>query len=97
MLGRTMVASLVVALVTAAGGIASPAATGPASGRIVFGMFGRLIVTNPDGSGQWPLTPETLTDTPEGWSSDGTRLAIVDEGDIYVVDARGRILTRVTF
>jgi len=56
MVGRTIVASLVVALVTAAGGIASPAATGQANGRIAFGMFGRLIVTN--GTGQWPLTAE---------------------------------------
>ena len=97
MLVRSIITAAVVALVLAAGGVASPAAPEPANGRIVFGMFGRLIVTNPDGTGQWPLTPETLTDVPGGWSSDGTRLAIVREGDIYVEDARGRLLTRVTF
>jgi len=29
----------------AAGGVASPAAPGPANGRIVFGKFGRLIAS----------------------------------------------------
>jgi len=97
MLGRSIVASMIVVLVVAGGGSASPAAPEPANGRIVFGTFGRLIVTNPDGTGQWPLTAEALTDTPGGWSPDGTRLAVVRSGDIYLADPRGRIDDRVTF
>lgn len=48
MFGRSLVAAVVVGLVMAAGGVASPAALGPANGRIVLGMLGRLIVTNSD-------------------------------------------------
>src|SRR5262245_44182053 len=97
MLGRAIVVSALVGLVMAAGGVASPAATGPADGRIVFGTFGRLIVTNPDGTGQWPLTAEALYDSPGDWSPDATRLALVREGDIYIADPRGRIENRVTY
>src|SRR5262245_13391411 len=98
MLVRSIITAAVVALVLAAGGIASPAALGPANGHIVFGSFGRLIVTNPDGSGQWPLTPEALSDSPQDWSPDGTRLLLFREGALYVADPRGRVLTTpVTF
>ncbi|HEU5009429.1 MAG TPA: discoidin domain-containing protein [Gaiellaceae bacterium] len=97
MLARSLVASAVVVLVMAAGGIASPAASAPANGRIVFGTFGRLISTNPDGTGQWPLTAEALSDSPEDWSPDGTRLLLSRAGDLYIADPRGRVQTRVTF
>src|SRR5215470_1357029 len=94
MLVRSIITAAVVALVLAAGGVASPAAPGPANGHLVFGMFGRLIVTNPDGTGQWPLTPEALSDAPQDWSPDGTRLLLFREGDLYLADPRGRVQTR---
>ena len=50
MLGRSIVTSAGAALFVAAGGVASPAAPGPANGRIVFGTFGRLIATMRFGS-----------------------------------------------
>ena len=74
-----------------------PGGTRAGARRIVFGTFGRLIATNADGTGQWPLTAEALSDIPEDWSPDGTRLVLVREGDLYLADPRGRIQTRVTF
>jgi len=97
MLVRTIITAVVATLVLAAGGVASPAAIGSANGRIVFGTFGRLIATNPDGTGQWPLTSEALSDTPEDWSPDGARLLLARAGDLYLADPRGRVHTRVTF
>jgi WD40-like Beta Propeller Repeat/RTX calcium-binding nonapeptide repeat (4 copies) len=97
MLRRGFMAAAVLALLAVPGSPAAPTVQQPANGRIAFSYFGRLIVTNPDGTGQWPLTPESLTYHPGSWSPDGSQLAIVGEAEIYLVDARGRGRTQLTF
>lgn len=84
------------ALVVATGGTASPVAVSPASGRIAFGSFGGVIITNPDGTGQWPMT-RLDGFAPGDWSPDGTALAVARYGDIYLVDPSGSIRTRLTY
>ena len=96
MLVRSLTASAMIAFTVAAGGTASPAADGPANGRIAFSLYGVPIVTNPDGTGQWPLSPASGWE-PGDWSPDGTRLAIVRDGEIYLADPRGRVRVRSTY
>ena len=97
MLARSLVCAVLTGLVLAAGGTAAPAADTPTNGRIVFGYLGRLVQVSPDGSGLWPLSAESTTYSLGDWSPDGTRLAIVSEGDIYTVDPRGRTQARLTY
>jgi Tol biopolymer transport system component len=62
---------------------------------------GRLWVINTDGSGEKNLIPSTLGQTPipdwtPSWSPDGKKLLLVYNGEIYLVNADGSGLTKVT-
>ena len=48
-----------------------------------------LLVANADGSGIRPLTPPTKALDWFDWSPDGTRIAYMATGDLYVVDVAG--------
>lgn len=85
------------ALVIATRGTAAPTATPVANGRIAFGSQGGVVITNADGSGQWPLTQSYRGIAPGDWSPDGTALAVARFGDIYVLDPSGKTRSRLTF
>jgi TolB protein len=77
-----------------AGGITDPSDS-RASGQIAFvGAGGRLWVMNADGSNQKPLTAGQASDP--AWSPDGRRLAFTGDSGIYVMDADGTNIVRVT-
>jgi WD40 repeat protein len=84
------------AAILANGGTATTREDQPANGRIAFSSLGRLVVTNPDGTGQWPMTPEAQSYVAGDWSTDGTLLAFSTNGDIYLANPRGRVLAQLT-
>jgi Tol biopolymer transport system component len=107
MLTRSIAAASLLALTLVSGAGASPGVRQAANGRMVFGSSGMLIVTNPDGTGRWPLTrrgsPKRTASgySPGDWSPDGTRLALVGYGDshrasIYLTNPRWRNTVRLT-
>ena len=106
-LTRSIVNSSLLVLVVVTAGDASPPPDQRANGRIAFAYRGGLILTNPDGTGQWPLTrggSSTRTATLYSlgdWSPDGTQLVGVGYGDLshaslYLFDGRGREGVRLT-
>ena len=97
---RSFVTASLLALVVTAGGSASPSMEQSANGRITFAYRGQLIITNPDGTGQWPLT-SGISYSPGVWSPDGTRLVVMGYHDqrhasLYLFDGRGREFARLT-
>jgi Tol biopolymer transport system component len=75
--------------------------------RILFTREGSIYSMNPDGTGVTQLTtaavdPSIVFDQAPAWSPDGKRVAFVrfdssdPSGDIYVMDADGRNVSRVT-
>jgi WD40 repeat protein len=54
---------------------------------------GRLALINPDGSGRRPLTRKN--GLAPNWSPDGTKIAFIRKGKLYVIGANGKGLRRV--
>lgn len=52
-----------------------------------------IYLMNPDGSGQTPLTSNTINDQAPAWSPDGTKIAFIrvdnGHGELWVMDADG--------
>jgi len=97
----TRVFSLLV-LVAACAATASAGASSP-SGKIVFssasGLGGtdRIWVMNANGSGRHAVSPVTSNESSPALSRDGTRIAFVKRGDIYVMSVTGAGVRRLTF
>ncbi|MCH8874415.1 PD40 domain-containing protein, partial [candidate division KSB1 bacterium] len=54
-------------------------------------------VMNTDGSNLLRLTNDPATDVGPAWSPDGTKIVFVRDLDIYVMDADGSNVKRLTF
>ena len=55
-----------------------------------------IFVMNADGSGVRQLTDPSVPDELPAWSPEGNRLAFDSDGDLWVIQADGSGLTRVT-
>lgn len=90
------------ALITLGGSAGLPAATaapaayhGSAEGLIAFVRGGNVFTIKPDGTGLRQLTTDGRSGGPR-WSPDGTRLAYVDRGNLWIMNANGSHKTQVS-
>ncbi len=89
------------ALVMLGAGAGLPAATaapaayhGSAEGLIAFVRGGNVFTIRPDGTGPRQLTTDGHSGGPR-WSPDGARLAYVDRGNVWIMNANGSRKTQV--
>jgi TolB protein len=94
----------VVAVLAGAALCASAAAAGTApDGRVVFASASggqgkvRVWAMNANGGARHALTPTTVTAEGPALSHDGTHVAFVRRGDIYVMRADGSQVRRLTY
>jgi Tol biopolymer transport system component len=82
---------------------ATASAGGGPSGKIVFASAsgpagqGQIWVMNADGSGRHPVSQATSNLSAPALSRDGTRIAFVKRGDVYVMGVTGAKVRRLTF
>jgi Tol biopolymer transport system component len=83
--------------------VATASAGGGPTGKIVFasasgaGGNGQIWVMNANGSRRHPVSPATSNAAAPALSHEGTRIAFVRRGDVYVMGVTGTKVRRLTF